>query len=62
MLRSERRVVITGLGLVTPLGIAPDRFWASLAEGAGRRPPLSGLPRRGPAQRRRRRRSATSTS
>ena len=35
MLGSQRRVVITGLGLVTPLGDSPDRFWGSLAEGQG---------------------------
>jgi 3-oxoacyl-[acyl-carrier-protein] synthase II len=35
MLRSERRVVITGLGLVSPIGIGPEAFWASLAEGRG---------------------------
>jgi 3-oxoacyl-[acyl-carrier-protein] synthase II len=35
MLGSEHRVVITGLGLVTPLGDTPDRFWASLVEGQG---------------------------
>jgi 3-oxoacyl-[acyl-carrier-protein] synthase II len=29
----ERRVVITGLGLVSPLGIGPDAYWASLAAG-----------------------------
>jgi 3-oxoacyl-[acyl-carrier-protein] synthase II len=49
MLGSERRVVITGLGLVTPLGETLDRFWASLVEGQGAvRPitafPVSGLP------------------
>jgi 3-oxoacyl-[acyl-carrier-protein] synthase II len=35
MLRSERRVVITGLGLVSPLGAGPDAFWSALAEGRG---------------------------
>ncbi|MGZ3384436.1 MAG: beta-ketoacyl synthase N-terminal-like domain-containing protein, partial [Isosphaeraceae bacterium] len=35
MLGSQRRVVITGLGLVTPLGDTPDRFWGSLVEGKG---------------------------
>lgn len=40
MLGSERRVVITGLGLVTPLGDSPDRFWVSLIEGQGAVRPL----------------------
>ncbi len=49
MLGSERRVVITGLGLVTPLGDSPDRVWTSLAEGRGMVRPLeafrvAGLP------------------
>jgi 3-oxoacyl-[acyl-carrier-protein] synthase II len=35
MLRSERRVVITGLGLVSPIGIGPDAFWTGLAESRG---------------------------
>jgi 3-oxoacyl-[acyl-carrier-protein] synthase II len=35
MLGSDRRVVITGLGLVTPLGDSLDRFWTSLSHGKG---------------------------
>src|SRR5262249_43382597 len=35
MLGSQRRVVITGLGVVTPLGDRPDRVWTSLVEGQG---------------------------
>jgi 3-oxoacyl-[acyl-carrier-protein] synthase II len=51
MLGSERRVVITGLGFVTPLGDTPDRFWESLVQGQGAvRPieafPVEGLPNR----------------
>ena len=30
---TERRVVITGIGPVTPVGIGVDRFWSSLIEG-----------------------------
>ncbi len=49
MLGSERRVVITGLGFVTPLGDSPDRIWGRLAAGQGalRRVeafPVAGLP------------------
>ena len=29
----ERRVVITGLGLISPLGIGKELFWQSLVEG-----------------------------
>jgi len=49
MLGFERRVVITGLGLVTPLGDRPERVWAALSEGRGMVRPLesfkiAGLP------------------
>jgi len=49
MLGSERRVVITGMGFVTPLGDSPDAIWERLAagEGALRRIeafPVAGLP------------------
>ena len=29
----DKRVVITGLGLITPIGIGKDEFWQSLATG-----------------------------
>ncbi len=49
MLRSERRVVITGLGLISPLGIGPAPLWAALASGHGAVRPIeafaiAGLP------------------
>jgi len=49
MLRSERRVVITGLGLITPIGVGPSAVWSSLASGRGavgrlKAFPVQGLP------------------
>ncbi len=35
MSSSERRVVITGLGLISPLGIGPEPYWSALAAGHG---------------------------
>jgi 3-oxoacyl-[acyl-carrier-protein] synthase II len=35
MLRTERRVVITGLGVVSPIGIGLDAFWSALADCRG---------------------------
>jgi 3-oxoacyl-[acyl-carrier-protein] synthase II len=35
MHRSERRVVITGLGLISPIGIGLEAYWSALAEGRG---------------------------
>jgi 3-oxoacyl-[acyl-carrier-protein] synthase II len=31
--RADRRVVVTGLGVVSPLGIGTDRFWNAMMEG-----------------------------
>ncbi len=49
MLRNERRVVITGLGLVTPLGIGISTVWDALSQSRGaisriRAFPVEGLP------------------
>ena len=49
MLRNERRVVITGLGLVTPLGIGTSAVWEALSQGRGavervQAFPVDGLP------------------
>ena len=35
MHRNDRRVVITGLGLISPLGVGPGPNWSALAEGRG---------------------------
>jgi 3-oxoacyl-[acyl-carrier-protein] synthase II len=44
MLRSERRVVITGLGLISPLGVGTDAYWSALAEGRGAVQKISAFP------------------
>ncbi len=49
MLRSERRVVITGLGIVSPIGIGCNAYWSALSERRGgvdtiRSFPVEGLP------------------
>ncbi len=49
MPRPERRVAITGLGLVTPIGTGTGPFWSALVEGRSavskiRGFPISGLP------------------
>jgi 3-oxoacyl-[acyl-carrier-protein] synthase II len=44
MLGSERRVVISGLGLVTPLGDSHDRFFAALTESVGAVRPIEAFP------------------
>ena len=40
----ERRVVISGLGVVTPLGIGVDPFWSALVEGRGAIAPIRAFP------------------
>src|SRR5712691_3292502 len=30
----QRRAVVTGIGVVSPIGIGKDRFWSGLREGA----------------------------
>ncbi len=44
MQNSERRVVITGLGLISPLGIGTGPFWNALAEGRGAVQPIQAFP------------------
>ncbi len=41
---STRRVVITGMGLVGPLGNQKDRFWSSLTESVSGIRPLASIP------------------
>jgi 3-oxoacyl-[acyl-carrier-protein] synthase II len=40
----ERRVVITGLGLISPLGIGPEANWSALADGRGAVAPIRAFP------------------
>lgn len=44
MNETSRRVVVTGIGLVSPLGNDPDEFWNSLVEGRSGVGPLSMTP------------------
>ena len=51
MRRHEKRVVITGLGLISPIGIGLEAYWASLSAGRGGVRPIEaftieGLPNR----------------
>jgi 3-oxoacyl-[acyl-carrier-protein] synthase II len=41
---NPRRVVITGLGLISPLGNTPDELWAALVEGRSGIAPLEAFP------------------
>jgi 3-oxoacyl-[acyl-carrier-protein] synthase II len=41
---SSRRIVITGLGLVSPLGNSPERLWEALTGGTSGVRPLQSLP------------------
>lgn len=44
MLRNERRVVITGLGLVTPIGISTSAVWDALCHRRGAVAPIRAFP------------------
>ena len=55
------RVVVTGIGVVSPVGSTREEFWSALVEGAIRHRPDHQHPHRTPQYRGLRRRSATST-
>ncbi len=44
MLGYDRRVVITGMGFVTPLGDSPDSIWERIAAGEGALAPIEAFP------------------
>ena len=43
-MKNSRRVVITGLGVVSPIGIGKATFWANLIAGKSRGIPNPSLP------------------
>jgi 3-oxoacyl-[acyl-carrier-protein] synthase II len=45
-MRDKRRVVVTGLGAVTPIGNTADRFWENLLQGVSGAPPSRSSTRR----------------
>lgn len=47
MAQSDRRVVITGMGLISPLGHSCPELWDSLREGQSGVKPLTGIPTEG---------------
>ena len=46
--RSQRRVVVTGVGVVSPIGCTQDEFWLGLRSGRSGIAPLSSIPADGP--------------
>jgi 3-oxoacyl-[acyl-carrier-protein] synthase II len=44
---AERRVVVTGMGVVCPLGLTPDDLWAGLADGRSAVVPIESFPASG---------------
>lgn len=45
--KSPARVVVTGVGVISPIGIGNERFWSSLASGRSGIDRLSSIPSRG---------------